>query len=129
MKTLFERMGGLSATHALVDEFYDVMESDERVVELLQMHPKKLFRTRINLYRYLTHWFGGPELFGKQYMNTNWLELKHRKLNFNENEKNQWLLCMNTAMSNLEFSVQIKQEVMTLFKDTIDSMQAIKKRD
>ena len=120
-------MGGLSATRALVDEFYDVMESDERVVELLQMHPKKLFRTRINLYRYLTHWFGGPELFGKQYMNPNWLELKHRRLNFNENEKNQWIYCMNTAMNNLEYSVQIKQEVMTVFKDTIVSMQAIKK--
>ena len=127
MKTLFERMGGLSATRALADEFYDVMENKEGVVELLRIHPEKLFRTRLNLYRYLTHWFGGPELFGKQYMNANWLELKHRRLNFNENEKNQWLYCMNTAMNNLNFNSELKWEIMTLFRDMIDSMQAIKK--
>jgi len=65
VKTLFERMGGLSATRTLADEFYDIMENDENVTELLNMHPKKLFRTRLNLYRFLTKWFGGQELFGK----------------------------------------------------------------
>jgi len=62
-------------------------------------------------------------------MNANWLELKHRRLNFNENKKNQWLYCMNTDMNNLNFDSLLKQEIITLFKDMIESMQAIKKRD
>lgn len=128
MQTLFERLGGLSATRALANEFYDVMQTDVKAQKLLDMHPKKLFMTRISLYKFLTQWFGGPELFGKQYVNAEWLELKHRRLNFNEDEKNQWLYCMNTAMNNLSLKPELKDEIMTLFKSMIDAMQAIKKK-
>ncbi len=127
MKSLFERMGGLSATRALADEFYDIMEKNKNTTELLNIHPKKLFRTRFNLYRFLTQWLGGPELFGKQYMNENWLELKHKRLNIDEKLKNQWLYCMSTAMNKLQFNSQLKQEIMTLFEDMIEAMQTIKK--
>lgn len=121
-------MGGLSATRTLTDEFYDVMEKDKNVVDLLNLHPKKLYYTRLNLYRYLTHWFGGPKLFADKYMNANWLELRHRRLNFNENEKNQWLYCMQKAMSNLKYKSDLQKEIMTLFLGMIESMEAVKKR-
>lgn len=120
-------MGGLSATRTLTDEFYDVMEKDKNVVDLLNLHPKKLYYTRLNLYRYLTHWFGGPKLFADKYMNANWLELRHRRLNFNENEKNQWLYCMQKAMSNLKYKSDLQKEIMTLFLGMIESMEAVKK--
>ena len=68
MHTLFEKMGGLSATRALADTFYDVMESDTNARRLLEMHPDNLYMSRIKLYKFLTQWFGGPELFGKQYL-------------------------------------------------------------
>lgn len=129
MQTLFERIGGLSATRALADEFYNVMEKNVCAQRLLEMHPKKLAVSRVKLYKFLTQWFGGPELFGKQYVNVEWLELKHRRLNFNEDEKNQWLHCMNTAMNNLDIKSQQKEEVMSLFANMIDAMQAIKKSD
>lgn len=128
MQTLFERVGGLSATRALADEFYDVMETEVSAKRLLALHPNKLFMSRLKLYKFLTQWFGGPELFGEQYVNAEWLELKHRSLNFNEDEKSQWLYCMDTAMNNLKFKPEEKQEIMTLFKNMIEVMQAIKKR-
>ena len=34
---------------------------------------------------------------------------------------------MDTAMNNLSFNSELKQEIMTLFRDMINSMQAIKK--
>ena len=127
MHTLFEKIGGLSSTRALADAFYDVMESDENARRLLEMHPDNLYMSRIKLYKFLTQWFGGPELFGKQYVNAEWLELKHRQLNFTEDEKSQWLYCMNTAMKNLKIEPELCEEIMTLFKNMIKTIQAIKK--
>lgn len=127
MQTLFERIGGLSATRKLADEFYDVMQADEIAQGLLEMHPKKLMMSRLKLYKFLTQWLGGPELFGKQYVNVEWLELKHRRLNFTEEEKNQWLHCMNVAMDRLQFKPEHKQELISLFKHAIKEMQLIGK--
>ena len=120
-------MGGLSATRKLVDEFYDVMEKDESAQRLLEMHPKKLVMSRLKLYKFLTHWFGGPKLFGEQYVNAQWLELKHRRLNFTEDEKKQWLHCMSVAMSNLDFQAQIKDEILATFVEMIEAIQSINK--
>ena len=117
-------MGGLSATRALTDEFYDIMEKDENAKSLLNIHPKKLYYSRLNLYRFLTHWFGGPKLFADQYISADWLELRHRRLNFNENEKNQWLYCMSKAMCNLKFNSELQQEIMHLLENMINAMQS-----
>ena len=127
MQSLFERAGGLSTTRALADEFFNVMESDAKAKRLLELHPDNLHMSRLKLYKFLTQWFGGPELFGRQYVNAEWLELKHRRLNFNENEKNQWLYCMNTAMKNLKIQPELCKEIMTLFRKMITSMQSIRK--
>ena len=127
VQTLFERMGGLSATRKLADEFYDVMEVDETAQRLLEMHPKKLVMSRFKLYKFLTEWFGGPKLFGEQYVNAEWLELKHRRLNFTDDEKDLWLYCMSNAMSNLDYQKQIKEEIMTKFIQMIESIQSINK--
>lgn len=127
MQTLFEKMGGLPATRTIANEFYDVMDKEEGTRKLLEMHPKKLVMSRHKLYKFLTQWFGGPKLFGEQYVNAEWLELKHRRLNFNEDEKNQWLYCMNTVMGNLGFESELKEEIMTTFRQMIAAMQALKK--
>ena len=127
MQTLFEKIGGLSATRNLANEFYDVMQADEVAQRLLEMHPEKLVMSRLKLYKFLTQWLGGPELFGKQYVNVEWLELKHRRLNFTEAEKDQWLHCMKIAMDRLQFESEHKQELMSLFKHAIKEMQLIGK--
>lgn len=127
MQSLFERVGGLSATRALANEFFDVMESDAKTKRLLEMHPKNLYMSRFKLYKFLTQWFGGPKLFGEQYVNAQWLELKHRRFNFNDKESDQWLYCMNTAMDNLKYKPEIKEELLSLFTEMIAAMQSIKK--
>ena len=126
MLTLFERIGGLPATRALADEFYNVMETDSRSEKILSLHPKNLYMSRLKLYKFLTQWFGGPALFGEQYVNARWLELKHRRFNFTEDEKDQWLYCMDIAMNNLNYAVAEKQEAMLLYQNMLASMQELR---
>ncbi len=127
MQTFFERIGGLSATRALADEFYNVMESDSETNRILSLHPKNLYMSRLKLYKFLTQWFGGPALFGEQYVNPQWLALKHRRFEINEDEKNQWLYCMDTAMKNLNYQITERKEAMHLYKEMIAKMQELRK--
>jgi len=126
MRTLFDRIGGLASTRALADEFYNVMESDAKAKSILEIHPSNLYMSRLKLYKFLTQWFGGPALFGEQYVNAKWLALKHRRFNLTKDEKDQWLHCMDTAMDNLKFAAAEKQEAMQRYIGMIECMQKLK---
>ena len=60
MQSLFEDMGGATRVRALVDHFYDVMDTDPAVKTLRDMHAKDLSVSRDKLYEFLTGWSGGP---------------------------------------------------------------------
>lgn len=122
--SLFERMGGLTGVKNLADEFYNVMESDKRAKALRQVHPEKLINTRIKLYRFLSEWLGGPKLFGAQHVTVKWLELRHRHFNLTQEHEDQWLYCMNMAMTNLVFDAGIKDDLNTRFSAMVKSMRA-----
>lgn len=123
MSSIFEQMGGLAGTKNLADEFYSVMEQDENAKELRDVHPEKLISARKNLYRFLTEWLGGPKLFGAQHVNVKWLELRHRHFGLAQQHTDQWLYCMNTAMTNLAFDEILKETLNSKFSKMIQSMR------
>ena len=72
---LFNQLGSLAAIKQLADEFYDVMDSDPVFNELRRLHPQKSVKTKKKLFRYLTHWLGGPKLLPQQRPSAALLEL------------------------------------------------------
>ncbi len=126
MTTLFEKFDSQHQVQQLAEEFYDVMDSDEKARELRRLHPDNLFFTKKILYRFIVHWSGGPELFNGDYTNSTWLELRHRKVELNELHRKQWLYCMETAMRNLDFNAELIEEVLARFSSLINSMLAVR---
>jgi hemoglobin len=59
-KTPFHLLGGHDAMQAIVDRFYDLMDSDPAYAELRAMHAPDLSRMRVELARFLAGWAGGP---------------------------------------------------------------------
>ena len=114
-KSLFERVGGHTEISRLANRFYDVMERDDFARTILQMHPDDLTRSRKRLENYLCEWFGGPKLFGEQYVNPDWLKLRHKHLKIGLNERDQWLYCMKTAMKELDYDEQLQQDLNARF--------------
>jgi hemoglobin len=53
-------LGGHDAMQAIVDRFYDLMDSDPAYAELRAMHAPDLTRMRVELARFLAGWAGGP---------------------------------------------------------------------
>ncbi len=107
----------------LADEFYDVMESDPTIQELRDIHPGKLHSSRKALYKFMAQWFGGPALFGEQYVNATWLELRHRRFDLSNRQKEQWLYCMNKAMTNLAYEDELRSLMYVRFSELIKLMQ------
>lgn len=59
-KTPFDRLGGHPTIKAIVNRFYDLMESDPAYAELRAMHAPDLSPMRHSLAGFLAAWAGGP---------------------------------------------------------------------
>ncbi|MCB2060249.1 MAG: group II truncated hemoglobin [Novosphingobium sp.] len=58
--TPFYKLGGHETMQAIVDRFYDLMDSDPAYAELRAMHAPDLSRMRKSLALFLAGWAGGP---------------------------------------------------------------------
>ncbi len=115
MQSLYERVGGQTQLAKLANRFYDVMMRDQVASTVLNMHPKDLTRSRKRLEHYLCEWFGGPSLYGKQYVNAEWIKSRHKHLAIGLEERNQWMHCMTTAMRELDIEPSLQQELTNKF--------------
>ena len=113
--SLYDRIGGQTQIAALANCFYDVMERDNRASVVLNLHPRDLTRSRKRLEHFLCEWFGGPKLFGENYVNPDWLKLRHKHLNIGFRERDQWMHCMTTAMQELQYSHSLQKELTAKF--------------
>ena len=120
---IFNQLGSLAAIKQLADEFYDVMDSDPTFNDLRSLHPHKLIKTKKKLFRFLTHWLGGPKLLTRVPPSAALLELRHRHFELNEERAKLWLACMDKAMSNLEIESALKDKLNSKFAGMIKAMQ------
>ena len=128
MTTLYARLGGnLTAVRNLANAFYDVMESDPGVRDLRELHPQKLHSAKKHLFQFLAHWLGGPKLFGEQYANAAWMELRHRHFDLGDENARQWLYCMDRAMTNQGVDAELKAALLARFSGLIRAMQRRRK--
>ena len=66
-KTLFEELGGAEKIRDLVEKFYDIMDTDQRVAGIRAMHAADLTEAREKLFMFITGWSGGPSLYIERY--------------------------------------------------------------
>lgn len=115
MQSLYEQIGGQTKIAELADTFYDIMQRDDQASMVLALHPKDLTRSRKRLQYYLCEWFGGPKLFGEQYVNADWLKLRHQHLNIDLEARDQWMHCMSSAMRELDYPQELQQQLNNEF--------------
>ncbi len=112
---------------ALVEAFYDNMETLPQAQPIRDMHPD-LARARVKLTAFLVGWLGGPKRYTEQWGRIR-IPAFHAYLKIDEAERDQWLLCMDRAMDAMPVSDAFRQ----YFKEQIRvpanrSMQASQAR-
>ncbi|MGC4251114.1 MAG: globin [Sphingobium sp.] len=94
--TPYARIGGEPVVRAIVDRFYDLLETDPNFAELRVLHAADLGPVRNGLTRFLVGWLGGPR---------DWFERGecimsiHRLFPITPPVAEQWALAMACAIA------------------------------
>ena len=115
----------------LVDAFYDAMEELPDAARIRAMHKTDLSEVRGKLKDYLTGWMGGPPLYHRK-TGTVCLTDPHEPYAIGPRERDQWLLCMDTALERINASDELKEMLkipMFRIADTVRNRESSSDRD
>lgn len=103
----YEIIGGGAAVRAIVDRFYDIMDTDPAVAELRAMHAGDLGPMRDRLSDFLSGWLGGPPLYFQR-PDRKCIVSAHRPFPIGEAARDQWMLCMRRALVDCGVSEEMR---------------------
>jgi hemoglobin len=119
--TPYEGLGGADALRRLVDRFYDLMDELPETYGLRQLHPADLTGSRQSLFEFLSGWFGGPPLYIEKKGHPR-LRMRHMPFAIGPGERDQWMLCMRTALDEQVGDKALHQGVLNAFVQMADHM-------
>ena len=120
--TVYEQIGGEESVRRIVDRFYDLMSELPETNTILALHPDDLTESRNKLFKFLSGFFGGPSLYIQEYGHP-MLRARHLPFPIGEDERDQWLLCMNRAIDELIDAPLLASELKMTFFRTADHMR------
>ena len=105
--TPYELIGGDAGVRALVERFYDLMDSAPEAVTIRKLHAANLKASREKLYMYLTGWTGGPPIYVEKHGHPR-LRARHLPFHISSRERDEWLWCMDRALDEQEMPSQVR---------------------
>ncbi|MFM7226880.1 MAG: group II truncated hemoglobin [Betaproteobacteria bacterium] len=120
--SLYQQIGGDEKLRDLVDRFYDLMDLEPQFAALRAMHPPSLEGSRDKLYRFLSGWSGGPDLYTDKY-GPAFLRARHLPFPIGSKERDEWLTCMLLAMRDIGFDEKKEDRLLEAFFGTADWMK------
>ncbi|HSM98250.1 MAG TPA: group II truncated hemoglobin [Gallionella sp.] len=120
--THFERIGGADKVRALVQRFYQLMDELPEAYGIRKLHAAELQGATDKLYKFLTGWMGGPPLYVDQYGHP-MLRARHLPFSIGDAERDQWLMCMDQALSEVVEDAALRRELSAAFAKVADHMR------
>ncbi|MFW2372142.1 MAG: group II truncated hemoglobin [Gammaproteobacteria bacterium] len=120
--THFERLGGDQTLRQLVKCFYQLMDELPEAQDIRKLHSPDLSEAEEKLFMFLCGWLGGPQLYMEKYGHPR-LRQRHMPFKIGEKERDQWMLCMNSALQQLGIAEPLLGELSAAFYKTADFMR------
>jgi hemoglobin len=120
--TPYQRLGGESRVRELVDRFYDYMEGLQEAATIRGLHARSLKASREKLFLFLSGWLGGPDLYVQKYGHP-MLRRRHLPFPIGDRERDQWMLCMQRALADMDLEPDLERELSAAFRRTADHMR------
>lgn len=118
----YQRIGGEEKVRALVQRFYQLMDELPEAYGIRKMHAADLQGANDKLFKFLSGWMGGPQLFVNAYGHP-MLRRRHLPFAIGDAERDQWLLCMNQALSEVVENAAFREELSVAFAKVADHMR------
>lgn len=100
--------GGIEGLRQLVDDFYQLMDSDPAAESVRSMHPPSLEAARDKLACFLSGWLGGPRLFSERYGSIS-IPAFHAQWPIDEAQSEAWIMCMQQAVARQPYSPEFAE--------------------
>jgi hemoglobin len=107
----YELMGGEATISSLVDRFYFYMDTLPEAQGIRKMHAESLSNANEKLFKFLSGWLGGPDLFVQEFGHP-MLRRRHLPFAIAQSERDQWMLCMNKAMTEIEMDENLRKSLL-----------------
>jgi hemoglobin len=107
-RTPYQLIGGKPGVRALVDRFYDIMDTAPYAKPIRAMHGPDLGPMRERLFMFLSGWLGGPPLYFEQRPGV-CIRSAHAPFAIGAAERDAWLRCMFTAMEETGVGPQTRR--------------------
>jgi hemoglobin len=120
--THYERIGGAEKVRALVLRFYQLMDELPEAYGIRKLHAENLQGATEKLFKFLSGWMGGPQLYAEQYGHP-MLRARHLPFAIASAERDQWLLCMNQALNDVVDDGALRRELSVSFAKLADHMR------
>jgi len=118
----FADLGGEPGVRALVDRFYDLMDTLPEVRVVRDLHPPDLTTSREKLSLFLIGFFGGPALYVQKYGHPR-LRGRHLPFPIADAEADQWMLCMARALQEQVADEGLRARLTETFERTARHMR------
>lgn len=118
----FDALGGEAGIRALVDAFYDRMDTEPAYAGLRTLHPADLGGSRDKLHWFLCGWSGGPQHYVGRFGHPR-LRARHLPFAIGEPERDQWLQCMADAMRARALPPPLMQALLQALVPVADWMR------
>lgn len=119
--TPYEALGGAPALHRLVDRFYELMDGLPEAYAARRIHPQSLAGANQSLFEFLSGWFGGPPLYTDKHGHPR-LRMRHVAYAIGPTERDQWMLCMRTALTEQVADQNLREGLIQTFAQMADHM-------
>ncbi|MES2424349.1 MAG: group II truncated hemoglobin [Pseudomonadota bacterium] len=120
--TLYVQLGGEARVKALVETFYDLMDLEPRYAALRAAHGSTLENARERLFWYLCGWLGGPQYYTDRFGHPK-LRARHLPFSIGDTERDQWILCMHQAMTEIGVEAGLQQQLIEALYGVADWMR------
>lgn len=120
--TPFQWIGGEERVRALTDRFYDLMDLEPTYQELRAAHGTELTQAREKLFMFLCGWLGGPSYYTDQFGHPR-LRMRHMPFAIGIKERDQWVACMDQAMTETQVPAELRERLKNSFFQTADWMR------
>lgn len=120
-KSAYQLIGEDQGLKDLVKRFYDYMESLPQAKTIRDLHPDDLRSAHEKLYMFLSGWMGGPDRYISAFGHPR-LRARHLPFSIGTTERDQWLLCMQKALDDMDIDEAFKHHLMGSFANTAHHM-------
>jgi hemoglobin len=121
ISTPYEMIGGEQTLLNLVDRFYFYMDTLPEAQGIRAIHQHNLASAKDKLFKFLSGWLGGPNLFIEEFGHP-MLRARHLPFLIGESERDQWMLCMNKALVELAMDSQLKINIQNALQQLATHM-------